>query len=558
MKSSLSTNNMASFGIFIGITGHRILPDPQKLASCLDQFLATGYVDAFTQDATAKFVTLKPPPFQLTLISPLAEGADRLVADVVLKHGGKLEALLPMPIEEYEQDFITPESKREFRELLAQSHRVTVTECGAPLDDPNYRQKAYLCVGEETVARCDILIALWDGEPSRGIGGTADIVALALEQKKPVFIVSTSQPGKVELLNGGTLQVKFISELEAFNSFPINDAELEACCASTYQEVFASDQSETLPEHCKEQVKTHLIPAYCRASKIAEYYQARYKRVGRMGYLFSTLSVAFMAFAVVFAKHPLFSIPGYIAELCLLASLYIMIHRAEHARVHPGWLENRALAERLRTAFYFVACGELPLSRSGQKPGYRQNQSWVDRAFHQIISRIPDLKRPEPSSLPHYQDFIKTAWVQDQIAYHTKNAAKLTAKNAQLKRWGMLCFKLAIGVSLIHLGFALYGVATGHHAEGLLLVLEELLSVVAITLPAAGAAVNGYRTLLEQSRIAARSRAMSQHLSTLIEQPAADTPEAFRRQLEQIQELMLIESEDWLALMEHAELERIA
>jgi hypothetical protein len=542
----------------IGVTGHRTLHGITALSTCLHSFLNSGYLEALTPEARQIVSTAKNAPITFSIISPLAEGADRLAAQVALQHGCALEALLPMPQEEYEKDFTTHESKREFRELLAQSQRVTVTECGAPLDDPNYRQKSYLRVGEETVARCDILIALWDGEPSRGIGGTADIVALALEQKKPVFIVSTSQPGKVELLNGGTLQAKFISELEAFNSFPIDDAELEACCASTYQEVFASAQSETLPEHCKEQVKTHLIPAYCRASKIAESFQGRYKLVGRLGYLFSTLSVAFMAFAVVFAKHPLFSIPGYIAELCLLASLYFMIHRAEHARVHPGWLENRALAERLRTAFYFVACGELPLPRSGQKPGYRQNQSWVDRAFHQIISRIPDLKRPEPSSLPHYQDFIKTAWVQDQIAYHTKNAAKLTAKNAQLKRWGMLCFKLAIGVSLIHLGFALYGVATGHHAEGLLLVLEELLSVVAITLPAAGAAVGGYRTLLEQSRIAARSRAMAQHLSTLIEQPAADTPEAFRGHLEQIQELMLIESEDWLALMEHAELERIA
>jgi len=544
--------------VCFGVTGHRTLHDIPALSSSLRDFLNTGYLKAFTPEAQQALTTATNTPITFSTISPLAEGADRLVADVVLKHGGILEALLPMPVDEYEKDFITPESKREFREFLAQSQRVTVTECGVALDDPNYRQKSYLRVGEETVARCDILIALWDGLPSRGMGGTADIVALALKLNKPAFIVSTSQPGKVELLNGGTLQVKFISELDAYNSFPINDAELEACCASTYQEIFESAQSEPLPGHLKEQVRTHLIPAYCRASKIAEYYQARYKRVGLLGYLFSTLSVAFMAFAVVFAKHPFFSIPGYIAELCLLASLYIMIHRAEHARVHPGWLENRALAERLRTAFYFVACGESPASGGGQKIGYRQNQSWVDHAFRQIISCIPNLKRPESDSLQQYCAFINTGWVQGQITYHTKNAAKLTAKNAKLKRWGLMCFKLAIAVSLIHLGFALYGVTTGHHPEGVLLVLEELLSIVAITLPAAGAAVGGYRTLLEQSRIAARSRAMAQHLSNIIEQPIADTPEAFRRHLEQIQEVMLIESEDWLALMEHAELERIA
>lgn len=558
MNTSIVKYNNFSYRIRIGITGHRTLHDIPALNACLHNFLNTGYLEAFTLEARQALTQSTSTPIAFSITSPLAEGADRLVADVVLKHGGKLEALLPMPQEEYEKDFITPESRQEFRDLLAKADGIVVMECESSPDDPNYRQKSYLRVGEETVARCDILIALWDGKHSRGLGGTADIVALAVEQKKPVFVVSTTQPGKVELLNGGTLRAEFIAELDRFNSFPIDDADLQASCDTTYQEIFDSTQATMLPEYLKELVKTGLIPAYCRASKIAESYQAHYKRVGWLGYLFSTLSVAFMAFAVVFAKHPLFSIPGYIAELCLLGSLYVMIHRAEHARVHPGWLEHRALAERLRTAFYFVACGESPLSGSGQNTGYRQNQSWVDYAYHQILSGLPDLKRPETDSLQQYFNFINTGWVQGQIAYHIQNAAKLTAKNARLKRWGMLCFKLAISVSLVHLGFALYGAATGHHPEGALLILEELLSIVAITLPAAGAAVGGYRTLLEQSRIAARSRAMAQHLTRIIEQPVVDNPAAFRQHLEKIQEVMLIESEDWLALMEHAELERIA
>lgn len=547
-----------SFRLRIGVTGHRTLHNIPLLNTCLHNFLSTGHLEAFTPEIRQTLTTVTNTPIAFSIISPLAEGADRLVANAVLDHGGSLEALLPLPQEEYEKDFATPESRHEFRSLLAQSCQTTVTKCEAAPDDPDYRQKAYLRVGEETVACCDILIALWDGKPSRGVGGTADIVALAIAQGKPVFIISTSQPGTVELRNGGTLQAAFIAELDRFNSFPINDVDLKACCSKTYQEVFAISQSQTLPEELKEQVKTRLIPAYCRASKIAETYQTRYKRVGRLGYLFSTLSVAFMAFAVVFAKHPLFSIPGYLAEICLLASLYIMIHRAEQARIHPGWLEHRALAERLRTAFYFVACGERPTTGPDRKAAHRQNQSWVDYAYQQILSALPDLKRPDTASLQQYRAFIDAGWVRGQIEYHTRNAEKLTRKNKTLKKWGMLCFKLAIGVSLVHLGFALYGAVTGHHPEGALLILEELLSIVAITLPAAGAAVGGYRTLLEQSRIAARSRAMAQHLTRIIEQPVVETPAAFRQHLERIQEVMLIESEDWLALMEHAELERIA
>src|SRR5438270_13428229 len=58
------------------------------------------------------------------LLSPLAEGADRAAAELALSCGIKLVVPLPMAQPEYEQDFATPESLREFRKLLeaADSH----------------------------------------------------------------------------------------------------------------------------------------------------------------------------------------------------------------------------------------------------------------------------------------------------------------------------------------------------------------------------------------------------------------------------------------------------
>ncbi len=42
-------------------------------------------------------------------------------------------------------------------------------------------ERYYEC-GIETVQQSQLLLALWDGEPSQGLGGTADMVHFAKEQ----------------------------------------------------------------------------------------------------------------------------------------------------------------------------------------------------------------------------------------------------------------------------------------------------------------------------------------------------------------------------------------
>lgn len=545
------------YRIRIGVTGHRTLNDTTALNACLQNFLDSGYLVALTPESRQSLTQVKATPIAFSIISPLAEGADRLVARAVMKRGGLLEALLPMPRDEYEKDFATGESRQEFADLLARAHRVAVTDCGASPDEPDYRKKAYRRVGEETLERCDILVAFWDGQPSRGLGGTAEIVELAVNGNKPVFIISTSEPGRMELKNGGTLTADFIEEIDAFNMQHIEDSELNAYIGNAYADLFPSPLADHIPDMFKQVVRERLIPPYCRASHIAKGFQGRFHATGKKGYLFSTLAVAFMAGAVVFAKLPAISLPGYIIELALLILLFRMLHRAEHDRVHPRWLEHRALAERLRIAFHFVACGESPDTNASGRTIHRRDRTWVERAYNEILYGLPELTRPATPRLQEYSDFITSGWVQGQINYHKVKADREQRKNHNLKKWGMLCFILAIVISAIHLSFAVVG-ALGHHAEGLVLIVEEVLSILAITLPAAGAAFSGYRSLMEQSRIAARSKAMVWHLTQLREQPAAADPSLFRRYLERIEDAMLIESEDWLALMEHAELERIA
>ncbi len=151
----------------IGVTGHRFLRDENKLRECL-----TNAVDRIRKVF---------PGRSFVLLSSLAEGADRLVADVILEYpGARLIVPLPLSQSEYMQDFADADSRSEFLRMLEQAHEVI------QLPPALIRSQAYEAAGLYILRCCDLLVALWDGEASRGRGGTAEMVARALEGGKPV------------------------------------------------------------------------------------------------------------------------------------------------------------------------------------------------------------------------------------------------------------------------------------------------------------------------------------------------------------------------------------
>lgn len=154
----------------IGVTGHRVLGDVGAARTQVDVVL-----DRLLGDATAAVA-----------ISPLAEGADRLVARAVLdRPGSALEVLLPLPEADYLEDFATPASRAQFHALMAAARSVAVV----PGTEPS-RAAAYERVGRAVVEGCDVLLALWDGEPGAGRGGTAEIVHYARGRGVPVEVVT--------------------------------------------------------------------------------------------------------------------------------------------------------------------------------------------------------------------------------------------------------------------------------------------------------------------------------------------------------------------------------
>ena len=160
----------------IGVTGHRSLVDPDAAAAAVDAVL-----DRLLAEATDE---------NLVVISALAEGADRIVAERVLaRPGATLEVVLPLDADDYEDDFTTAESKAAFRALLAQATHVTTT---GP-DHTDARVSAYERAGRAMVDTSDVVVALWDGKPGRGRGGTAETVAYARAEGKAVEVICVEQ-----------------------------------------------------------------------------------------------------------------------------------------------------------------------------------------------------------------------------------------------------------------------------------------------------------------------------------------------------------------------------
>ncbi len=165
----------------IGVTGHRFLQEKSILRKGLKGALHK--------------IQILFPGHSFTVISPLAEGADRLVVDVIMQYpGAKLVVPLPMLQSEYVKDFDTAESKAEFQLLLEKAHEVIL------LPSTDVRKEAYKAAGLYVLKHCDILVALWNGREARGQGGTGDIVNRAVKSGKPVCHIWTGNNSSVEKL----------------------------------------------------------------------------------------------------------------------------------------------------------------------------------------------------------------------------------------------------------------------------------------------------------------------------------------------------------------------
>jgi hypothetical protein len=131
-------------------------------------------VAAALRDALSGYI----PMVGVTMLGP---GADQLFARLVLELGGALYVVVPAA--EYRDGFEDPEAQAGYDELYARASYVEA------LEHTESTEQAHMDGGQVVVDRSSVLLAVWDGEPSRGLGGTADVVAYARQRGIPVKVI---------------------------------------------------------------------------------------------------------------------------------------------------------------------------------------------------------------------------------------------------------------------------------------------------------------------------------------------------------------------------------
>jgi hypothetical protein len=362
----------------VGFTGHRLLADPVGADACLAEALAT-----LQRESAGEWIA----------VSSAALGSDVLFARRVLERKIAWQALLPFPQAEFRKDF-SAEDWAEVEALLARAESVTVR------GGEGEREEAYLDCGIETVNACDVLVALWDGEPARGRGGTAEVVTYARELGRPLIVIDPV-----------TSEVRH----ENFHHFRAKDPEL--AFLNALPEPPAS--APPLPG------ARGIVERFQRKTDIAATRGAPQTRMMRGSIVVLHAAATIVATAgLAFDWHPMMVSWGKLLLLlgALGAAAAIQYYRTQHT-----WVRCRLAAEIGRAA---LATWGMPrraaLFEDLELPEVRQ----LVRSLHTLHRRGAAEKR---ANLDTFRQNYRSERIDDQLHYYRRRLDRAAPQLARLR-----------------------------------------------------------------------------------------------------------------------------
>ena len=112
----------------------------------------------------------------------LAIGADQLFAQLLKQNNIPFTVIIPS--NEYEQTFQNSADLETYQNLLnTATHKIKL-----PFIKPN--EIAFYEAGKKIVSLYDIIIAIWNGQPAKGLGGTGDIVKYAQSINRSILHIN--------------------------------------------------------------------------------------------------------------------------------------------------------------------------------------------------------------------------------------------------------------------------------------------------------------------------------------------------------------------------------
>ena len=186
------------------------------------------------------------------------------------------------------------------------------------------RNVGYLECGLATVEEADLMIAIWDGEPSRGTGGTAEVVAHARNFGKPLILIHPD---------------RLTTERERFSPASFSDPEM-AYLNHLPERTSAAVDTRSQTER---QVQRFFAKVDAQAARIAP----RFRRWVAASVIMNTLAAILTAAAIGFGiRSHLFDALIFL----LIAAAMLSIIQIKRKQAHRNWIRCRVAAEICRSS----------------------------------------------------------------------------------------------------------------------------------------------------------------------------------------------------------------
>jgi hypothetical protein len=454
--------------------------------------------------------------------------------------------------------------------------------------------------GRATVAHCDLLVAIWDGLPPRGRGGTGEVVQFALTRGTavlhlppqpassarllwsafdPTVLTTADEPAverpadreNVEVLLRGLLMPPADQQEHAFLrkfarerlmrirtriEYPLLLAATGAgrFGAKDVTAVYGARQIEEewrqYRERCAEAHQIDapigiLEEAYSWADRLATHFAQTYRSGHIFNFLLGGVAVC-LGLSAFMAPHMKFEVAAM--EFFITLAIILNAHVGSRNEWHRRWLDYRQLAERLRPMRSLKVLGIA----APDPPGTSTNpiaRRWIDWYASGIWRAMGcpsgSIDKARAARLAHA---IADHEVAPQVAYHRRNARQIDQLDHRLGAIGMVLFAATLLVSVATLiGLAINASFVNQYGNWFTLVSAGF--------PALGTAVFGIRFQGDFGGDAIRSMATADTLGRIDQELRREVSLSRAADLtEQAARVMLADLDEWRLINQQRDL----
>ena len=362
-----------------------------------------------------------------------------------------------------------------------------------------------LAAGRAVADRADVTIAIWDGHPAAGKGGTGDIVGYLRERRHPWIWLPADggQAGPENLRKLAKTDWPGITDAELaswgkFNENRLDDGRRSAIIDQFRHSILKAGGADLAADLTV--LLDWLQAPFARAELLSRKFQARYLHLSAMLFVLAALAVCIVGTQLVFFPHTRLVVAG---EIACLVIILVGLEWGRRAHLQQRWISARYLAERLRSALFLGLAGAGELSSATALVSEDIPVApWVGTAFEMTWMRRPqvDADRISVSSL---RRFLSVAWIDDQQHYFKESAALSWRKYRFSSRAVEVLFATSVVIAIIHVAL-----------DGPENWIKHAVSLLAIGIPACAAALVGYYTQREYLRNSRRYDRMARSLAS--------------------------------------------